>query len=230
VAALALAAERPDEFPADELSFTLLSRRAERVRDSLAHIVEDHKGRVTWFENAGGGPSLSSCPVDVSERLRVDLFDSVPALVLTSATLTHGKSKPEKPGAGFEYLRRRLGLVDLLSPVDELVCPTPFDIVGNALLYVPKDLAEPGAVSLSALAERVRELLEITAGGAFVLTTSLRAMRGLHRELARQNLGLNLMLQGQAGKEELIQRFRDDGNAVLVATFSFWEGVDVPGR
>ncbi len=131
----------------------------------------------------------------------------------------------------FDFFRARLGLSDLSLPVDELVLPSPFDFPANALLYVARDLPEPRAPAFeAAMVARVIELIELTGGGAFVLTTSLRSMRAVHRALRERLPALRLFMQSEAPKGALLEAFRRHGDAVLVATQSFWEGVDVPGR
>jgi ATP-dependent DNA helicase DinG len=135
-----------------------------------------------------------------------------------------------KPSGPFRFQRQRLGLDPDLYHVDELRVPSPFRFEEHALLYLPKDLPlpdEPGFVA--AAAERSAQLIEACDGGAFVLTTSLRSMHALHAALEPRLSGRPLLLQGQAPKAALIERFRVEGNAVLVATLSFWQGVDVPG-
>src|SRR5690606_2610156 len=95
----------------------------------------------------------------------------------------------------------------------------------------PKDLPLPGAPEFAAAAaERTAELVAGCEGGAFVLTTSLRSMHGFHEALAERVKGRPLLLQGQAPTAALIERFRVEANAVLVATLSFWQGVDGPGE
>jgi ATP-dependent DNA helicase DinG len=205
------------------------ARRAEQLRDELAAVVEGAPGHVSWLEAGERGPALSSTPVDLSFVLRERIFESVPAVVLTSATLA-GSAANGAPGC-FEFVRRRLGLDAPGITVDELLVLSPFDYERRALLYTPRDLpppADPGF--LSALCERVGELVQITGGGAFVLTTSLRSMRAIHRELSRSVPPARLFVQGAAPKNVLLDAFRAAGDAVLVATASFWEGVDVPGR
>jgi ATP-dependent DNA helicase DinG len=115
--------------------------------------------------------------------------------------------------------------------VQELLLDSPFDFRKNSLLYTPADLPPPGSHEfLEVAAARVVDLVSVTDGGAFVLTTSLRAMAKIHELLAARLGGRRLFLQGQAPKQALISAFRAAGDAVLVATQSFWEGVDVPGR
>jgi len=114
--------------------------------------------------------------------------------------------------------------------VEELQVPSPFRFEEQALLYLPADLPlpdEPGFIA--AAAERAHVLIEQSDGGAFVLTTSLRAMHAIHEALAARLSSRPLLLQGQAPKARLLERFRAAGNAVLVATLSFWQGVDIPG-
>jgi ATP-dependent DNA helicase DinG len=201
------------------------SRRASDLRADLGAIVDGAPGRVTWFDATGARLTLSSSPIDTSQIFRERIFESIGSVVLTSATLTSGSR------AGFGYLRRRLGVPDQELDVRELAVPSPFDFERSALLYTPDDLpppADPGF--LAAATTRIAELVAITGGGAFVLTTSIRSMHALHRGLAAALPGRRLLLQGQAPKRALISAFRAAGDALLVATMSFWEGVDVPGQ
>jgi ATP-dependent DNA helicase DinG len=155
--------------------------------------------------------------------LRERLFERIPAIVCTSATLAtraHG-------GPSFHFAKSRLGA---LAETEELVVPSPFAFEERAALYVAEDLPEPNAPGYEeACAERVLELASITGGGAFVLCTSNRAMRAIHAALVGRTGG-PLMVQGEAPKHVLLERFRASTEAVLVATMSFWEGVDVPGN
>jgi len=211
-------------------SLSLLERRAEQLREQLSIVVEGGRGRVVWLERSARRVTLSSSPVDLSVLLRERVFERVPAFVLTSATLSTGAT--ERAGTSpFAYVRARLGLDDPTLPIDELVVGSPFDFARQAVLYTPRDLPAPGTVEfLDAAGERITELIGVTGGGAFVLTTSLRAMRELHKRLAAALSGYPLMVQGEAPKAALVSRFRAAENAVLVATMGFWEGVDVPGR
>ena len=137
-------------------------------------------------------------------------------MVLTSATLTAIHS--------FSYLRSRLGLDGEDLPVEELEVPSPFDYENKALLYLPRDLPEPTDPAWLGAAEgRIAELVEASDGGAFVLSTSKRVMQALHGALAR-GAKRPVLVQGEAPKTALLDRFRRAPNAVLVATMSFWEG------
>lgn len=203
------------------------ARRFETLRENLDQLRERQKGRVTWMEVDGGRLSISSTPVDLSDTLRSRLFEQVPAVALLSATLSTDGSDGSK---GFSFVRSRLGLDDG-GDVEELSVPSPFSYEKQCALYLPRDLPPPGSPEfLDRSSERIAEMIELIDGGAFVLTTSLAAMRGLHQRL-RQNLSARLLLlQGERPKDALLSAFRSNGAAVLVATSSFWEGVDVPGE
>ncbi|HEX2730908.1 MAG TPA: ATP-dependent DNA helicase [Polyangiaceae bacterium] len=221
--------ERPDRDLALEPVREALARRTRAQRDSLTTIVEGGTGRVTWFEREQASGVLSSAAVDVSHTLRERLFNTVPALVLTSATLTtsHGSESTASP---FAFTRARLGIDQCDAVVEELVVPSPFDFKRNSLLYAPKHLPAPNDPAfLEAAAVEIEALVAASDGGAFVLSTSNRMMQLLHRRLQHALGERPVLLQGQAPKPALLSAFRQSGRAVLVATLSFWEGVDVPG-
>jgi ATP-dependent DNA helicase DinG len=209
-----------------EEAIQLLGHRAGELRDSLRQILRgtrvDEDGEVgdvvRWLDVRSRSVSLGSSPVDVGSTLRARLFDRVPTVVCTSATLA--------TSGGFHFARSRLGAP---PGTDELLLESPFDFAARAALYLPDDLPEPNDPRFSdAAADRIAELVKMTGGGAFVLCTSTRAMRTLHA-LLRSRTKLPLMMQGERPKHILLSRFRSSGKAVLVATMSFWEGVDVPG-
>jgi ATP-dependent DNA helicase DinG len=129
-------------------------------------------------------------------------------------------------GGGFEYLKQRLGV----NPPIERVLPHEFDYPSQVLLYVPPDIPDvrDPAFPVQAAAEIVR-LLEISAGRAFCLFTSYSQMNGVYERVSRK-LAYPLLLQGTAPRSALLERFRATPGAVLFATASFWQGVDVPGE
>jgi ATP-dependent DNA helicase DinG len=176
-----------------------------------------------WVDARDRSTTLGASPVDLAPMLRERLFERVPAIVCTSATLataTHA-------GPSFHFAKSRLGA---LAETEELVVPSPFDFAKRAALYVAEDMPEPNTPGFEdACAERVLELSRITGGGAFVLCTSNRAMRAIHAAIEGRTVG-PLMVQGEAPKHVLLDRFREAPDATLVATMSFWEGVDVPGH
>lgn len=218
----------------------IAARRAGAIRDQLAAIVDAGRGTVAWFEPDAQRPVLSAAPVDLAAVFRVALFERVPTAVLTSATLTTGWRRGgggadgvggSLPAGDFSYLRARLGLVEPGLEVQELVLGSPFDFESAVLLYLPRDLPAPGEAGfIGAAAQRIVELVTLTDGGAFVLTTSLRSLRQLGAALRAALPGHRVLAQGDAPKAALLASFRAEQRAVLVATMGFWEGVDVPGQ
>ena len=200
-----------------------VGQRVSALRDSLGRVVEPERAQITWCERRARSIGIAASPIDVGPILRERLFERGPAAVLTSASLSAGGS--------FEFVRSRLGLEQsTFAPTDELVVASALDYQTQALLYTPTDLPEVNDEGFSAQATaRIRELLALSGGGAFVLCTSLRNMRAIAAALGA-TAEHELMMQGDAPKSALLDRFRASGNAVLVATMSFWEGVDVPGQ
>lgn len=195
-----------------------LARRAAEVRRELGFLLESHeKGYVYWFERRGKGIFLVATPVDVSEIMRERLFEQFDTIVLTSATLA--------VGGRFDYAKHRLGI----SAAQEKVLPQEFDYANQALLYIPKTLPDvrDGRFAESAAAEIAR-IIELTRGRAFCLFTSYAQMRDIHERL-NGRVVFPLLRQGTAPRSVLLERFRTTPGAVLLATASFWQGVDVPG-
>ncbi|MBN4059081.1 ATP-dependent DNA helicase [Endomicrobium sp. AH-315-J14] len=200
-----------------------IGTRAQAIRDDLARLAEHDSGAIRWLERRGTQINLVASPVDVGPILRERMFDRGIATVFTSATLRADDS--------FDYTRSRIGLAEPhLMPVDEVAVESAFDFASQSRLYLPTDLPAVDDPNFDdAAAERTAELIRASGGGAFVLCTSLRSMRALAAGL-KGKISQSTLVQGEAPKHALLDRFRKDGNAVLVATMSFWEGVDVPGR
>ncbi len=173
---------------------------------------------VRWSERRGRGVFLRSSPLDVSADFRRTILESADAVILTSATLsTAGR---------FDFLRSRLGILE----AREFHAASPFDYARQAILYIPRHLPDPRRPGfVEAAAEEIRGVLEISQGRALVLFTSLDAMETTHR-LLQGRLPFPLMVQGQAPRTELLDRFREEVASVLLATRSFWQGVDVVGE
>jgi ATP-dependent DNA helicase DinG len=214
---------KPDEV------FNLI-RRAEELRVHLGFILENQdRNTVIWIERRKSGRGearrssaanvfLQATPIDVSQILRQTLFENVEAAVLTSATLS--------VSGGFDYIRKRLGLEHART----FVVPSHFDYASQALLYVPPDVPDPRSEAfVSRAAERVRQLLELSRGRAFCLFTSYAQMHEIHDRLLGE-LEFPMLLQGSAPKTALLEEFRNTPHAVLFATASFWQGVDVQGE
>jgi len=198
------------------------ARRAQELQVQLGFLMEsEDKNTVFWIERRRGGRekiSLQATPIDVGPILRQCLWTKLETSVLTSATLA--------VGGGFDYIRGRLGI----EHARDLVLPSHFDYPSQALLYVPPDLPDPRTPQFAAkAAERIRHLLEITRGRAFVLFTSYAQMRDVHQRLLG-DLEFPMLLQGDAPKNALLEEFRLTPHCVLFATSSFWQGVDVQGE
>jgi ATP-dependent DNA helicase DinG len=200
-------------------SVAQIARRAELLRNQLAFVAETGPGKhVAWSLVRGRSLSLGCSPIEVGPMLREQLFMRGGALVLTSATLSTSGS--------YDYVKTRIG-IDF--EVDELSLPTPFDYARAAALYLPSGLGDPREPTFGERAcEQIAELVAITGGGAFVLCTSVRAMNEL-AERCRVLIPNRSFVQGEGSNAALLEEFRKDGDAVLFATASFWQGVDVPG-
>ena len=199
-------------------------RRAQELQVQLGFLMEseDHN-TVFWIERRRGGRErqnvfLQATPIDVAPILKTCLFDHLECAVLTSATLA--------VGGGFEYIRKRLGL----EQARELVLPSHFDYENQALFYVPPDMPDPRTPQFAAkAADCIRRLLEISRGRAFVLFTSYAQMNDVYQRLLSE-IEFPMLRQGDAPKSALLEEFRITPNAVLFATSSFWQGVDVQGE
>jgi len=223
--------KKPDEVHA-------MARRVEELRVQLGFVLEEqNRNTVFWIERRGdfftargGGPGsasrrggqhnvfLQATPITVADILRSTLFEHLESAILTSATLA--------VTGGFDYVRNRLGV----QQARELVVPSHFDYERQALLYVPPDLPDPRDPRfVERAAQRVRQLLEITRGRAFCLFTSYALMHQLYEQLLGE-LDFPMLLQGSAPKNALLEEFRLTPHAVLFATSSFWQGVDVQGE
>jgi ATP-dependent DNA helicase DinG len=197
-----------------------LARRATALRTDLSLLVAG-RGRehVRWLAASPRNVGLHASPVDVSPVLGRALDACPGPIVFTSATLTVAGS--------FDYLRTRVGLGDTAA---DATFPSPFRYDRQALLYLPPDLPDPTQDAFPArAAARMAELCTITGGRALLLFTSFRNMRIAEAHL-REVLPFPLLVQGERPRHLLLASMRERIGSVLLATQSFWEGVDVPGE
>ncbi|MDR2786996.1 MAG: ATP-dependent DNA helicase [Candidatus Accumulibacter sp.] len=178
---------------------------------------------VRWGETYTYAFQLNATPLIVADIMRKQMSGHPRAWIFTSATLAVQKD--------FGHYQSEMGLAD----ADSAAWDSPFDYARQAMLYVPTGLPDPNARAyVEAVIEAAFPVLRASGGRAFFLCTSLRAMRRIHEllqeRLKRAGLDLPLLLQGEGGKNELLERFRRLGNAILVGSQSFWEGVDVRGQ
>jgi ATP-dependent DNA helicase DinG len=226
-ATLALAA-RPHgdaETPGEDAAS--LARRAGEIRDKLRFLLRAGDPAYVYFvEFRGKGLFLRAAPIDVSAIMRGLLFDRMRATVLTSATLCVDER--------FDYIRERLGLAAAANASDapaalEIRLASEFDFSQQAILYLPPRMPDPGTPEFAAAAGRqVVELVRRTRGRAFVLFTSYSTLRSV-QAIAEMALDYPILVQGTAPRSQLLRQFRKTPHSVLLATSSFWQGVDVVG-
>src|SRR5271154_6344718 len=195
-----------------------VARRSFELRQELSFLFESNeKNYVYWYERRNKGVFVAATPIDVSQILREHLFEKFDSVVMTSATLT--------VGGRFEYIRHRLGI----DHAKERALPPEFDYGKQALLYLPRTIPDVrNAAYPAAAGDEIVRLLELSQGRAFCLFTSYAQMNDLF-ERVRTRVAFPLLLQGTAPRSALLERFKNTAGAVLFATASFWQGVDVPG-
>jgi ATP-dependent DNA helicase DinG len=219
--AAALAAAESDMVLAKDVpeEVLALARRAHEVRDDLTFLLRaDDPSFVYFLEIRGRGVHLRAAPIDVSDIIREVLLERMTALVFTSATLTADGS--------FEYLRGRLGV----RHADEIRLDSEFDYASQAILYLPRRMPDPRSPQFAhAAAREIVEILKRTEGRAFVLFTSYANLREV-RTIAEAELDYPILVQGTAPRSALLRDFKVTPHAVLLATSSFWQGVDVVGE
>ena len=204
-----------------------LKKRTAELANQLTFLLEStDRGFVFWIERrnstglrqSGTNTWLQATPIEIASLLASDLFESIPSVVLTSATLT--------VQGNFDHIERRLGL----TGARQLVVPSHFRYGEQALLYLPPEMPDPREAAFTkAAVDKICEILEITRGRAFCLFTSYSQMRQVHEQLIAR-VGFPLLLQGTAPRNALLEEFRITPNAVLFGTSSFWQGVDVQGE
>ncbi|MGH9378482.1 MAG: ATP-dependent DNA helicase [Terriglobia bacterium] len=205
-------ADRPEEI-------TNLARRSKELREALETVLEGKdRNRVYWWERRGRGIFVEATPIDVSSMLRERVFDQVDTVILTSATLA--------VAGNFDFLKSRLGIHN----ARERIFPSHFDFKEQAVLYTPAHLPDPRDTDFQRqAAAEIIQILKATRGRAFVLFTSYAQMRDVYQRV-RPQLRYPMMIQGSAPAPALLKKFRSTAHAVLFATSSFWQGVDVQGQ
>ena len=199
----------------------LVARLEECAKKLRQLIAAETPGAVRWADSGARHLALHYSPVDVAQELSALMTAQSCAWVLTSATLAVGED--------FSHYKRRAGLARARA----LRYESPFDFRRQALLYLPEGLGDPGSEQYTREVIRaVMPVIEASGGRAFLLFTSHRGLREGALEL-RRRFGIDppvpVLVQGEAARDQLLRRFRDAGNAVLLGTGSFWEGVDVKG-
>ncbi|HSW38238.1 MAG TPA: ATP-dependent DNA helicase [Acidobacteriota bacterium] len=200
-------------------SIESLVRRSNELREVFTMLFESESGEyVYWCETRGRGVFLRASPIDIAPLMKKQLFDGLLSAILTSATLSTGGT--------FSFIKTRLGL----EQAHELIIPSHFDFKRQAIFYVPKNIPEPREEGWVRHASMELEIiLEASDGRAFILFTSYAQMTQVYESL-KNRLRFPLMMQGEKSRTGLLESFRATPNAVLFATSSFWQGVDVQGE
>ena len=209
---------------------------AERRRDLAMRAILAHQATIdraqqptdtaiAWVERGENDAryQVNSAPFDVADFLQAALFERAPSVVLTSATIANA---PSVESGAFDFLKRSLGVTE----AQELIAPSPFDYPQQARLYVAPPVLNPKAVDFARrAAPLVEECLDRSRGRAFVLFTSYARLREVYA-LVRERIPFPIRLQGELPRMHLLEWFRSTPNAVLFATGTFWEGIDVVGE
>lgn len=195
-----------------------IGARLSAARADIAVLLAADDARfVHYIETRGRSVSLRAAPIDVADLVRDTVIGARSATVLTSATLTVAGS--------FDYMLGRLGT----TGAETLCLPSEFDFTTQAVLFLPADMPDPRSPEFNrSAAWQIGEILERTDGRAFVLFTSYAAMREVHAVVSPR-ISWPILMQGTAPRTALLRDFRATPNAVLFATASFWQGVDVVG-
>ena len=217
--ALETVGERLIGWPGVSEDLVALARRAGELAEDVARVAgSENPAEVRFIELRGRGVTLRAAPIDASTIVRAAIVGERHATVLTSATL----SVEDR----FDYAVSRLGVRGAAT----LRLSSEFDFRRQAILYLPASLPDPRSAGFNAAAAAaIADLLACTAGRAFVLFTSYAALRDVHGRLAAAGLEWPLLVQGTAPRSSLLRDFRATPHAVLLATSSFWQGVDVAG-
>lgn len=223
-------AERAEELAPLVNEMRAVARRLAAIGDGLEQALRPRPGAETvrWIEMRGrdGNLGVTCVPLDTAPILREDLWRRVDTAVVTSATLATGDD--------FRFLAQRLGLNSSELEPHTAVFPSPFRYETQAILAVPTDVPAPNSnapAHLRAVIDILCDLTSAANGGIFALFTSHRDVRSASVVLRERFAGRwPLLVHGEASRDVLLRRFRESGDAVLVGTSSFWEGVDVAGR
>ena len=197
-----------------------LSIRARELESSMDMIFMKGKGDwLEWYEKRKRGIVFHTSPLDIAENMREQLYSKVKSIVFTSATLSVNNT--------FDYIRTRLGISEEAL---ETICPSHFNFMEQVILYIPDDLPVPNSSAFTvSISARIAEILRLSSGRALVLFTSYQNLYSVYSSI-KDRIPYRIFRQGEAPRTVLLEKFRKDTHSVLLATGSFWQGVDVPGE
>lgn len=200
--------------------FIGLYERLENIRESLSFIIEEEtRDYVKSVEKRNSNVVLSASPINVGNLIRETLVSKMKSLILTSATLSVNDS--------FDYISKRLGIN---ADFHSIKIESPFDFRSQGLFFIPDSFPDPNSEEFlpNAIAT-IKNLIDFSNGRAFILCTSIKNMKAIYESL-KNDTKFPIFIQGDMPKGALLKEFREKGNAILVATSSFWQGVDVQGE
>lgn len=205
------------EKPGDELF--ACARRAKELAGKVEYLfIPLESAHVYWGETRGRGCFVHVSPLDIAAELEEKLYQGTEAVIFTSATLTTQNN--------FSFYKQRLGL----HAPEELIVPEHFDYKRQVAIYLPKLLPNPNSSNfVPAIIEEISQIVAKTEGRALILFTSHQQLNAVYKGL-RLKLSYTILRQGEQPKSVLLKRFQEDLQSVLLATSSFWQGVDVPGE
>ena len=209
----------------DRIDVAATAERCFEFNNTVSAILNQNiPGYVYWIEIVKRKRItrviLRGVPIHVAEELHAQVFDKLDRMIMTSATLTTSKN--------FEFIKERLGY----HPTEELLLDAPFDYPNQALLYVPRDLPEPGSEVepyVEELSDRCKELIMASGGKTFILFTSYALLNQIYEKLDDWSLPFPLIRQGDLPTTLMIDKFKEKPS-VIFGTNAFWQGVDIPGK
>lgn len=184
---------------------------------SLKYILEQKlENHAYWAERDGRRLRIAATPIDVASILKTQVFDLISPAILSSATLS--------TNGGFDYIKQRIGL----SEAKCLLLHSPFNYKEQSLIYISDDIVEPNSKDFEeSLISRLRDILNVMMGRTLVLFTSYKLLTTAYNDI--EISGLRLLRQGDMDNYNLIKEFRSHSNAALFGTYTFWQGIDIPG-
>lgn len=212
--------DAPELKALEEPDLQAFMNRAKELNERFERVLTyEDSNWFNWYEKRKRSVILYASPLDVSEIMDQQLYQNIGSVIFTSATLS--------TNGNFDYFRSRLGIP---SEAHDGICPSHFDFENQTLMYIPKDLPTPNDSMFTArITARISEIIVKTKGRALVLFTSYYNLNTVYQELVDAT-PYRIYKQGDAPKSLLLDRFRKETDSVLMATGSFWQGVDVPGE
>ncbi len=202
----------------------LVKNKLQGLISTCEKLLDTDDNYVSWFEKSSKRIFFYVTPIDISRILQDTLYSKIKSIVFTSATLSISSK--------FDFWKRRVGLNSEMFDIVENIYKSPFDYEKNVLLAIPHDLPEPSSEEYTdKLSDFIFDSLMVSDGKGLVLFTSYSMLMNVYNSIREKLVENKIMVyrQGEDDRFRLLKTFNDDRNSVLMATDSFWEGVDSPG-